>query len=188
MKRPVNQLIRVLSLTLFVLTSAASAEDTDNSPRFDFHVEDAPARAFFEGLVVGTPVNMMVHPDVKGRVTLSLKQVTLAEALEAARDMYGYDFRPMSHGYVISAPAPQTRVFQMNYLDMQRLGVSRTRVSSGQVTQGSSQASGSTAGTDDEKTQTSSTTGTAVLTRNDSDFWKGIETDRRAGDQRKERG
>ena len=172
-----KRLTRILSLTL-LMTGAAIAQETDHAARFDFHVEDAPARAFFEGLVVGTPVNMMVHPDVKGRVTLSLKQVTLVEALEAARDMYGYDFREMSHGYVISAPAPQTRVFQLNYLDMQRLGVSRTRVSSGQVTQGSSsQASGSTSGTDDEKTQTSSTTGTAVLTRNDSDFWKGIETD-----------
>jgi MSHA biogenesis protein MshL len=171
-----NQLIPVLSLMLLI-TGAATAQENGNAARFDFHVEDAPARAFFEGLVVGTPVNMMVHPDVKGRVTLSLKQVTLVEALEAARDMYGYDFREMSHGYVISAPAPQTRVFQLNYLDMQRVGVSRTRVSSGQVTQGSSQASGTQSGTDDEKTQTSSTTGTAVLTRNDSDFWKGIETD-----------
>jgi len=176
MKRPMNRLIRILSLALLI-TGAASAQETESAPRFDFHVEDAPARAFFEGLVVGTPVNMMVHPDVKGRVTLTLKQVTLTEALEAARDMYGYDFRAMSHGYVIMAPAPQTRVFQINYLDMQRLGVSRTRVSSGQVTQGSSQDSSSQGGTDDEKTQTSSTTGTAVLTRNDSDFWKGLETD-----------
>jgi MSHA biogenesis protein MshL len=172
-----KRLIRLLPLTLLVFTGAATAQETDTAPRFDFHVEDAPARAFFEGLVVGTPVNMMVHPDVKGRITLSLKQVTLPEALEAARDMYGYDYRPMSHGYVIMAPAAQTRVFQLNYLDMQRVGVSRTRVSSGQVTQGSSQSSDSQGGTDDEKTQTSSTTGTAVLTRNDSDFWKGIETD-----------
>jgi MSHA biogenesis protein MshL len=177
MKRPLHYFVRILSLTLLA-TGAASAQESDNVPRFDFHVEDAPARAFFEGLVVGTPVNMMVHPDVTGRVSLSLKQVTLIEALEAARDMYGYDFREMSHGYVISAPAPQTRVFQLNYLDMQRVGVSRTRVSSGQVTQGSSGSqAGGTQGTDDEKTQTSSTTGTAVLTRNESDFWKGIETD-----------
>jgi MSHA biogenesis protein MshL len=171
-----KRLMKILSLTLLI-TAAAGAQESDNAPRFDFHVEDAPARAFFEGLVVGSPVNMMVHPDVKGRVSLSLKQVTLIEALEAARDMYGYDFRAMSHGYVISAPAPQTRVFQLNYLDMQRVGVSRTRVSSGQVTQGSTQSSSTQGGTEDEKTQTSSTTGTAVLTRNESDFWKGIETD-----------
>jgi len=180
-----KRLIRILPLTLLMLAAAAGAQepnkDAGAEARYDFQVEDAPARAFFEGLVVGTPYNMLVHPDVKGRVTLSLKQVTLVEALEAARDLYGYDYRPMANGYVIMAPAAQTRVFQLNYLDMQRVGVSRTRVSSGQVTQGSSGTSSkggnAQSGSDDEKTQTSSTTGTAVLTRNDSDFWKGIETD-----------
>ncbi|MBC7840864.1 MAG: pilus (MSHA type) biogenesis protein MshL [Gemmatimonadaceae bacterium] len=171
-----KRLTRILLLTLSTLAAAASAQDTDVA-RYDFQVDDAPARAFFEGLVVGTSTNMLVHPDVKGRVTLSLKQVTLVEALEAARDMYGYDYRAMSSGYVITAPAAQTRIFQLNYLDLQRVGVSRTRVSSGQVTQGSSAAGGEQTGSDDEQTQTSSTTGTAVLTRNESDFWKGIETD-----------
>ena len=176
-----KRLIRLLPLSMAVFAAAAGAQDSNNNAdtaaRYDFQVEDAPARAFFEGLVAGTSVNMLVHPDVKGRVSLSLKQVTLPEALEAARDLYGYDYRPMANGYVIMAPAAQTRVFQLNYLDMQRLGVSRTRVSSGQVSQGSTSDSTSQGGTDDEKTQTSSTTGTAVLTRNDSDFWKSIETD-----------
>jgi MSHA biogenesis protein MshL len=175
-----KRLTRFLSFTLCMLAASASAQSVENdsaAPRYDFSVDDAPARAFFEGLVVGTPVNMLVHPDVKGRVSLSLKQVTLVEALEAARDMYGYDYRAMSNGYVIMAPAAQTRVFQLNYLDLQRIGVSRTRVSSGQVSQGSSSANETGTATEDEKTQTSSTTGTAVLTRNESDFWKGIEAD-----------
>jgi MSHA biogenesis protein MshL len=175
-----KRLIRILSLSFAVLATVAGAQEANKDsaePRYDFQVEDAPARAFFEGLVVGTPINMLVHPDVKGRVTLSLKQVTIVEALEAARDLYGYDYRAMGNGYVVMAPAVQTRVFQLNYLDMQRVGVSRTRVSSGQVSQGSSNAKSTQSGSDDEKTQTSSTTGTAVLTRNDSDFWKGIETD-----------
>ena len=176
-----KRLIRILPLSLLLFAAMASAQDANKDSaeaRYDFQVEDAPARAFFEGLVVGTSVNMLVHPDVKGRVTLSLKQVTIGEALEAARDLYGYDYRPMANGYVIMAPAVQTRVFQLNYLDMQRVGVSRTRVSSGQVTQGSSNSKdNASGGSEDEKTQTSSTTGTAVLTRNDSDFWKGIEID-----------
>jgi MSHA biogenesis protein MshL len=171
-----KRLTRLLLLTLSSLAAAAGAQDSDGA-RYDFQVDDAPARAFFEGLVVGTSTNMLVHPDVKGRVSMSLKQVTLVEALEAARDMYGYDYRAMSNGFVIMAPAAQTRVFQLNYLDLQRVGVSRTRVSSGQVTQGSSSAAAGQTGTEDDQTQTSSTTGTAVLTRNDSDFWKGIETD-----------
>ncbi|MES2212150.1 MAG: hypothetical protein V4490_03315, partial [Pseudomonadota bacterium] len=32
-------------------------------PRFDLQVKDAPAQAFFTGLVKGTPYNIIVHPD-----------------------------------------------------------------------------------------------------------------------------
>jgi MSHA biogenesis protein MshL len=159
------------ALLLGASVPAAAVPDT---PRYDVQVEDAPAAAFFQGLVAGTPVNMLVHPDVKGRVTLRLKQVTLEEALDAARDLYGYDYRPVAHGYMVLPASIQTRVFQLNYLDMQRVGVSRTRVSSGQITQSNAKEGGG-GGTEDENTQTSSTTGTAVLTRNDSDFWKEVE-------------
>jgi MSHA biogenesis protein MshL len=69
----------------------------------------------------------------------------------------------------------QTRVFQLNYLDLERSGVSRTRVSSGQVTQNANSSTGSGQDQQDEKTQSSSTTGTAVVTRNESDFWKEVE-------------
>jgi len=168
---------RLIPLIAALLVGAAGphAQAAVDAPRYDVQVEDAPAAAFFQGLVAGTPVNMLVHPDVKGRVTLRLKQVTLEEALDAARDLYGFDYRPVAHGYMILPASIQTRVFQLNYLDMQRMGVSRTRVSSGQITQSNSKESGGGAGTEDETTQTSSTTGTAVLTRNDSDFWKEVE-------------
>ena len=167
-------LIRTLAAAL--LLTAGTAVGGIPEPRYDVHVEDAPARAFFEGLVADSSVNVVVHPEVKGRVSLSLKQVTLHEAFEAAREMYGYDFRPMgSNGYLILPATVQTRVFQLNYLDLQRTGVSRTRVSSGQVTQNAGSSTGANQATEDEQTQTSSTTGTAVLTRNESDFWKEVE-------------
>jgi MSHA biogenesis protein MshL len=167
---------RLISFCFALLLGAASpcANAAADSPRYDVQVEDAPAAAFFQGLVAGTPVNMLVHPGVTGRVTLKLKQVTLEEALDAARDLYGYDYRPVAHGYMVLPATIQTRVFQLDYLDLQRMGVSRTRVSSGQITQNTtSESSGN--GTEDEDTQTSSTTGTAVLTRNESDFWKEVE-------------
>ena len=175
-----NRLTKLLSAALLLATGVAFAQ-VDSAPRYDVQVEDAPARAFFEGLVADSSVNMLVHPEVKGRVTLSLKQVTLLEALEAARDLYGYDFRPVGNpahgrGYMVLPATVQTRVFQLNYLDLQRIGVSRTRVSSGQVTQNANATTGGDTGQQDEQTQTSSTTGTAVLTRSESDFWKEIET------------
>ncbi len=66
---------------------------------------------------------MLVHPDVKGRITLTLKQVTIEGALEAARDLYGYDYRAMGNGYLVLPATVQTRVFQLNYLDLHRVGV-----------------------------------------------------------------
>jgi MSHA biogenesis protein MshL len=166
-----KRLIPFITLALCA-AGVVHAADAD-TPRYDVQVEDAPAAAFFQGLVAGTPVNMLVHPDVKGRVTLRLKQVTLEEALDATRDLYGYDYRAIAHGYMILPATVQTRMFQLNYLDLQRMGVSRTRVSSGQVSQGNDKESGGSQSTD-ENTQTSSTTGTAVLTRNESDFWKEV--------------
>ena len=61
--------------------------------RFDVDVMGADAREFFMGLVAGTSRNLIVHPDVTGTLTLTLKQVTLPEVLETVRDVYGYDYR-----------------------------------------------------------------------------------------------
>ena len=182
-----NATAAALIAVLILLTGhVARAEDVPVQ-RFDIRVEDAPARAFFEGLVDGTPINMMIHPDVNGRVTVALKQVTILETLDAVRDLYGYDYRPTAHGYLILPATVQTRVFHLNYLDLQRTGVSKTRVSSGQITQGSNSQYGDGGGSgggegagnqgNDKGSTQSEISGTAVLTRNDSDFWAGIETD-----------
>src|SRR5579871_4458164 len=114
--------------------SAASPVATQ--PRFNVAVSGAPAQAFFQGLADGTSYNMLVDPDVSGSITLTLKQVTIEQALEAARDLYGFDFRRTSSGYLILPATLQSRVWSLNYLDLQRYGVSKTRISSGQVTQG----------------------------------------------------
>jgi MSHA biogenesis protein MshL len=168
-------------LTATVLASLCGIAASQNAePRFDVRVENAPARAFFEGLADGTPKNMLVHPDVTGRVTVHLKQVTLEEALDAMRDLYGYDYRPVARGYMVLPATLQTRIFHLNYLDLQRTGVSKTRVSSGQITQGGNTNYGSTAsssGSGDTTSAGTEVTGTSVLTRNESDFWAAVDTD-----------
>ncbi len=55
--------------------------------------------------------------------------------LDAARDLYGYDYRRVSTGYMVLPASLQTRMFHLNYLDLKRVGVSKTRISSGQITQ-----------------------------------------------------
>ena len=171
---------------------APSAAQPGGEPLFGVDVAGAPASVFFEGLVENTPYNVLVHPDVTGRVTISLKNVTLQQLLDAMRDLYGLDYRHTAAGYLILPAALQTRIFHISYLDLRRYGVSNTLISSGQVTQGNfnTQYGGgqnsptqapttATIGSGDDKA-TIDTTGTSVMTRDDSDFWGNLEANLRA--------
>ena len=101
--------------------------------RFNVSISNAPASQFFMGIVEGTPYNMLVHPDVSGMVSANLKNVTLIEALEAIRDLYGYDYKIDGTRIYVKPLTLQTRVFQINYLSSIRKGTSDIRVSSGSV-------------------------------------------------------
>lgn len=163
----------------FAQQSAAAAVQAAPDPIFNVQVEDAPARAFFEGLVEESHHNILIHPEVAGRITLTLRNVTLTQALDAVRDLYGYDYRRVSTGYMILPATIQTRVFRLNFLDVQRRGVSRTRISSGQVSQSDNVTPGN-AGSTSTSDNGTEITGTAVMTTSDTDFWKAIELDLRA--------
>jgi len=103
--------------------------------RFDLNSEDTPAQAFFMALVDQTQHNIVVHPEVAGTISLQLQDVTVGEVLELISEVYGYSFRHSAAGYVIFPATLQSRIFQINYLNLQRSGISRTRVSSGQVSE-----------------------------------------------------
>jgi MSHA biogenesis protein MshL len=187
--------ILILAALLWAVLPAAAAAD---EPHFDVAVIDAPARSFFEGLADGTPYNIVLEPGVGGTITLKLKHVTILEALDAVREAYGYDYRRMPSGFVIVPPAMQTRMFQVNYIDLERRGTSRTRVSSGQVGQSSNALTAGAQGqAADPNSQALSEppgavfatrapgsksddrvkeiTGTSISTRSASDFWHDLQ-------------
>jgi MSHA biogenesis protein MshL len=116
--------------------------------RFNVSISNAPASQFFMGIVEGTPYNMLVHPDVSGMVSANLKNVTLFEALESIRDLYGYDFKVEGTRIYVKPLTLQTRVFQINYLSSIRKGTSDIRVSSGSISDLGSGGSGTGTGQD----------------------------------------
>lgn len=144
--------------------SAPGAGSIDVEPRFDIKVNRARVRNFFMGLVDDSNYNMILHPKVKGRITLDLKNVTVTEVMEVVRDVYGYDFEKSNTAFSVFPNTMRTRIFSMNYLNVNRTGGSNMSVSSGQVTE-------SVSGTGESANTTQSVSGSKLNTESKSDFW-----------------
>ena len=111
------------------LAPPATADAAAVEPRFDLSVVNAPATQVFMALVSGTRFSMLLPPDVSGSLTVNLKDVTVIEALDTIRELYGYEYRLQGKRIFIEPNTIKTRVFQINYLSSQRHGSSVLRVS-----------------------------------------------------------
>jgi MSHA biogenesis protein MshL len=163
------------------LAPQAVADATAVEPRFDLSVVNAPATQVFMALVSGTRYSMLLPPDVSGNVTVNLKDVTVMEALDTIRELYGYEYRVQGKRIFIEPNTMKSRVFQINYLSSRRQGSSDLRVTGSSMTaSGTTGSTGSTATSTAGQT-TPTGTGTPTSSRSndtsrvsmstDSDFW-----------------
>jgi len=147
-------------------------------PRFDLSVSNAPAAQVFMSIVSGTRYSMLLHPGVSGTLSLNLKDVTIREALDSIRELYGYDYKVEGTRIFIQPAGLQTRIFQVNYLQGQRRGFSDVRVQSGAVTDVAAAppvaagAPATTGGAPASRSLESS----RVTTQQQSDFWADLRT------------
>lgn len=117
----------------------------DNRPletKFDLAVSNTPVNQVFMAIVSGTRYSLLVHPDVAGNISLNLKDVTVFEAFDAVREMYGYDYKVDGTRIYVQPLTLQTRIFQVNYLTGNRAGTSSVRVTSSALTDSSSATAG----------------------------------------------
>lgn len=177
-----------------LLPNLSSEIPTPRKPqeeRFSLNFSNAPAAQFFLGIVSGTRYNMLVHPEVTGNISATLKDVTLFEALDAIRELYGYDYKVEGNRIYIKPLSLQTRVFQINYLAAIRRGTSDIRVTSGSVSDvvpnGSN--SGSNSGTSATNNNNGGNNGgnngngnnatqinsSKISTTSDNDFWSDLK-------------
>ena len=144
-------------------------------PRFDLAVSHAPAQQVFMALVSGTRYSMLIPPELSGNVSLNLKNVNVREALEALRELYGYEFRFQGTRIYIQPNTLQTRIFQINYLAGTRKGKSDVQVSGMALSQ---TTSGSNSNSNNSSTPSQGSQGSdpsvKVSTESSSDFWKDL--------------
>lgn len=157
------------------LSTETALPSAAKTPRFDLSVNDAPAAQVFSALVTGTEFSMLIPPELAGRVSLNLKNVTLKEALEAIQELYGYDFKVRGKRIYAQPNTLQTKVFQVNYLASSRKGSSELAISSGSLNNTSASVSGAT-GSPSPASANSQSPASRVQTNSDVDFWSNLET------------
>jgi len=165
-----------------LLSQSATALPAER--RFDVSANDVDARVFFPSLVKDTPLSVAVHPDVQGKISLSLKAVTLAEAIQVVEDIYGYEVNREGRILRVFPSGMRTETFPLNYIYMQREGLSVTSVSSGRISdQNSNSSNGSSSGSSSSSSSSNSgsstgsasgsdsTNGTFIRSTTKTDFW-----------------
>ncbi|MGF1758526.1 pilus (MSHA type) biogenesis protein MshL [Photobacterium sagamiensis] len=152
--------------------------------RFRVSARNVDARAFFGSLVKGTPFNMVIHPDVQGRISLTLRDVTLDEVLDVVSDMYGYNTSRKGNIIQIFPATLRTEVIPVDYLQLQRDGKSLTSITTGSITSNdsgssnsnsSSTDSNSNSNSDNGSSSTATTGGSRIETTSKSNFWPQLE-------------
>ena len=153
-----------------------SIAGVDLEPRFDLNVSNAPAAQVFMSIVSGTRYSILLHPEVTGVISVSLKDVTVEEALSAIREQYGYDYRAEGTRIYVQPAGLQTRVFQVNYLPGQRRGTTEVRVSSGAVTDTAQGAATSPGAAPTTTTSSRAQETSRVTTQQQADFWPDLRS------------
>ena len=157
-----------------LLVELPKVEGRPLEPRFDLNVNNAPAGQVFMAIVSGTRYSMIVHPDIRDTISVNLKDVTVLEALETLRDLYGYEYRVQGNRITVQAVSLQTRVFKVNYLQASRSGRSDVRVSSGSISDAPTATPGAPAPTSTGAQPQRLTESSRVTTSSESNFWSDI--------------
>ncbi len=151
-------------------------------PRFDLAVNNAPAGQVFMAIVSGTRYSIVVHPGVKDPISVNLRDVTVFEALDTIREVYGYEYKVQGNRILVEPLGLQTRVYQVNYLMSQRKGKTEVRVTSGAISDSSN--TGPTAQPIAPNTGAGPTTtsleSSRISTTSNNDFWAEIDAALRA--------
>ena len=159
----------------------APVASAQSEPRFNLVVNNLPVNQVLMAMVSDTRYSMLAHPDVRDPISINLKDVTIREALDTLRELYGYDYKIQGNRIFVQAPGLQTRVFQVNYLTGRRVGRADVRVTSGSIQTPSFSAPAQAATTPGAPAPAAAGGGapqsiesSRITTTSDNDYWRDL--------------
>ncbi len=98
---------------------------------YSFFARDASIQDVLLSFSKESEFNIVLDPELSGKVTIDLKRVTLIEALNAILSPLGWTYRIDGKFIKVSRPQMDTRLFTLNYIATKRSGKREVYVSTG---------------------------------------------------------
>ena len=89
---------------------------------FSIYARDSSIQDVLLAFSKESDLNMVIDPDLNGKVTIDLKRVTLKEALDTILSPMGWTYRIDGKFIKVSRPQMETRLFTLNYIATKRSG------------------------------------------------------------------
>ena len=89
---------------------------------FSIYARDSSIQDVLLAFSKDSDLNMVMDPDLNGKVTIDLKRVTLREALDTILSPMGWTYRIDGKFIKVSRPQLETRIFTLNYIATKRSG------------------------------------------------------------------
>lgn len=174
----------------------ASIRSLLEEPRFSVQAKQMPAADFFAQLTDESPYSLVVHPDVRGLISVTLRDVTLQETLDVVQDIYGFDIRKEGRVFRVYPAGLRVETLTLDYLALRRYGISQTQITAGGVvdsnsnnsnnsrSRSSSSFDNNSSGRDNSNNQGlqnnnsalgSGQAGSSISTTSETEFWQGLQ-------------
>jgi MSHA type pilus biogenesis protein MshL len=153
---------------------------------FSIYARDSSIQDVLLAFSKESDLNIVIDPQLSGKVTVDLKRVTLKEALDTVLSPLGWTYRIDGKFIKVLRPQVETRFFTLNYMATKRSGKREVYATSsttqGQQTSTSTTISGisGVSGLPDQQTTYNPVAGartgyTGVVSEDDVDLWKEIQ-------------
>jgi general secretion pathway protein D len=147
------------------------------APRLETYtvvVNDVPVRELLFALARDAKINVDIHPEIRGNVTLNAVNQTLPQILERLSDQVDVRYQIQGNRVLVAPDAPYLKTYKVDYLNLSRKSTSSvslstevSSVSGGGVTTGGTSGGGGTGGG-------RSGSSTDVTNTSDNEFWANL--------------